>query len=194
MKTKAALRQHYRQLRQQLTDEELQQRSQQVAKQFFSYIPINRIRILHSYLPISSQRELDPAPILNKLRLDYPHIRLVISRTLWQERQLEHVYWDTDVQLKENQWGIPEPTDGLACPVEKIDAVLVPLLAFDREGHRLGYGAGFYDRFLADCAPHALSIGLSLFPPLEEPIPGIFPTDIPLTHCLTPEEVFVFNQ
>lgn len=193
MKTKGELRQHYRLLRQQLSDGELQQRSQQVCRQFFSHIPLEQVRILHSYLPISTQRELDPSPILDKLRSEYPHIRLVISRTLWEQRQMEHVYWDEEVVLLENKWGIPEPVGGAVCPAEMIDAVLVPLLAFDKHGHRLGYGAGFYDRFLASCAPHALSIGLSLFPPLEEPIPGIFPTDVPLTHCLTPQQIFVFG-
>ncbi|MBW3545946.1 MAG: 5-formyltetrahydrofolate cyclo-ligase, partial [Bacteroidetes bacterium] len=126
MKTKAELRQHYRQLRQQLSDAELQQRSLQVAEQFFGHISLQQIRTLHSYLPIGRQRELDPAPILDRLRKEYPHIRLVLSRTLWQQRQLEHVYWDRALQLQENQWGIPEPVAGQACPVEKIDAVLVP--------------------------------------------------------------------
>ncbi|AHM61957.1 5-formyltetrahydrofolate cyclo-ligase [Flammeovirgaceae bacterium 311] len=192
MKTKEALRQHYRQLRQQLPDEELQQLSRQLCRQFFSHIPLEQVHTLHSYLPMSSQREPDPLPILDRLRREYPHIRLVVSRTRWKEREMEHVYLEQGLELQENKWGIPEPVGGAVCPVEKIDAVLVPLLAFDRLGHRLGYGAGFYDRFLAGCAPHALSVGLSLFPPLEEPIPGIFPTDITLTHCLTPQEVFKF--
>ena len=193
MKTKGELRQHYRLLRQQLSDRELQLRSQQVCRQFFAHIPLEQINILHTYLPISSQRELDPAPILDRLRREHPHIRLVVSRTLWTQRQMEHVFWDEGLVLQKNKWDIPEPVGGAVCPAQKIDAVLVPLLAFDREGHRLGYGAGFYDRFLAGCAPDALSIGLSLFPPLEEPMPGIFPTDIPLTHCLTPDRAFVFG-
>ena len=194
MKTKDALRAHFRQLRQQLSDAELVERSQQVCRQFFASIPLEQVHVLHTYLPIISQRELDPMPIVSRLRREYPHIRLVVSRTLWQQRQMEHVYWDESLVLLENKWGIPEPVGGQTCPAHKIDAVLVPLLAFDREGHRLGYGAGFYDRFLAACAPGVLSIGLSLFPPLDEPLPGIFSTDIPLTHCLTPEEVYRFSN
>lgn len=192
MKTKDELREHYRQLRQQLAEVELQRRSEQVCRYFFELMPLEHIGVLHTYMPILAQRELDPSPILKKLRQDYPHIRLVVSRTLWEQRQMEHVFWEKDVVLQENKWGIPEPLNGQACPAENIDAVLVPLLAFDRLGHRLGYGAGFYDRFLVSCAPHALRIGLSLFPPLEEPVPGIFSTDVPLTHCLTPQRVFVF--
>ena len=192
MKTKGELRQQYRLLRQQLTDEELALRSQQVANQFFSHIPLEQVNTLHTYLPIGRRRELDPAPILEKLRREYSHIRLVVSRTLWEQREMEHVYWDEDVVLQHNQLDIPEPVGGELCPIEKIDAVLVPLLAFDRQGHRLGYGAGFYDRFLATCDSHILSVGLSLFPPLEEPIEGVFPTDIPLTHCVTPDMVYTF--
>jgi 5-formyltetrahydrofolate cyclo-ligase len=193
METKGELRQHYRLLRQQLSPAELESRSQAVARRFFDSLPLDQISVLHTYLPIDRHRELSPWPIITRLRQEYPHIRLVLSRTLWEQRQMEHVFWDEGLVVQENEWGIPEPVEGVICEAEQIDAVLVPLLAFDRQGHRLGYGAGFYDRFLASCSSQVLGIGLSLFPPLEEALPGIFPTDIPLTHCLTPEMSFVFN-
>lgn len=194
MKTKGELRQHFRLLRQQLSAQERERRSTAVCERFFEAVPLEKVQVLHCYLPIERQLELDPAPILQRLRQEYPEILLVISRTLWEQRQMEHVFWDKNVRLEKNKWDIPEPVGGEICPADRIDAVLVPLLAFDRSGHRLGYGAGFYDRFLASCAPHALSIGLSYFSPLEDAIPGILPTDIPLTHCITPERAFQFQQ
>ncbi|EMR02184.1 5-formyltetrahydrofolate cyclo-ligase [Cesiribacter andamanensis] len=194
MKTKGELRQHYRLLRQQLSSAELETRSQAVAQRFFDSLPLDQISILHTYLPIARHRELSPWPIISKIQQEYPRIRLVLSRTQWEQRQMEHVFWEEGVEVKENEWGIPEPVGGVVCSAEQIDAVLVPLLAFDRQGHRLGYGAGFYDRFLASCSARVLSIGLSLFPPLDDPLPGIFPTDVPLTHCITPEMSFVFGN
>ena len=69
--------------------------------------------------------------------------------------------------------------------------VLVPLLAFDKLGHRVGYGKGYYDRFLAKCPPNCLRIGLSLFDPVER-IDDVVPTDIRLNSCLTPVHTYVF--
>jgi 5-formyltetrahydrofolate cyclo-ligase len=75
----------------------------------------------------------------------------------------------------------------------QLDAVLVPLLACDQRGHRVGYGGGFYDRFLAECRPGALFIGLSLLDaePLAE-IADVLPTDVPLHACITPGGVWNF--
>jgi 5-formyltetrahydrofolate cyclo-ligase len=69
--------------------------------------------------------------------------------------------------------------------------VFVPLLAFDKKGHRVGYGKGFYDRFLSDCKPETIKIGLSFFE-AEESISAILPSDIRLDFCVTPTEIIVF--
>jgi 5-formyltetrahydrofolate cyclo-ligase len=75
--------------------------------------------------------------------------------------------------------------DGLEVPVSKIDVVFVPLLAFDKNGNRVGYGKGFYDNFLAKCREDVIKIGLSFFEP-EEIIDDVFKTDIRLDYCVTP--------
>mgnify|MGYP001319542386 CR=1 FL=1 len=68
--------------------------------------------------------------------------------------------------------------------------ILVPMLAFNNKGYRLGYGKGFYDRFLSDCKAEVLKIGLSFFEP-EEKLPADS-HDIPLTHCITGAEIYKF--
>jgi 5-formyltetrahydrofolate cyclo-ligase len=97
--------------------------------------------------------------------------------------------------LVANHWGIPEPRAALGAEVlpAQLDAVLVPLLACDQRGHRVGYGGGFYDRFLAQCRPGTQFIGLSLLEeePLAE-IADVLPTDIALHACLTPDGVWNF--
>jgi 5-formyltetrahydrofolate cyclo-ligase len=79
----------------------------------------------------------------------------------------------------------------LEVPATKIDVVFVPLLAFDKKGHRVGYGKGFYDKFLSECKPETIKIGLSFFEP-EELISDVFEDDVTLNYCVTPNGVYAF--
>ena len=74
--------------------------------------------------------------------------------------------------------------------IKKLDVIFVPLLAYDEKGNRIGYGKGFYDRFLANCKPDTLFVGLSFFPP-EKNI-SVEETDVPLHYCITPEKILSF--
>ena len=67
----------------------------------------------------------------------------------------------------------------------------MPLLAFDEKGNRVGYGKGFYDKFLAECKPEVLKIGLSFFES-EKMISDVLNTDIQLDLCVTPTKVYNF--
>ena len=69
--------------------------------------------------------------------------------------------------------------------------MFVPLLAFDTKGNRIGYGKGFYDRFLADCKPETIKIGLSFFE-AEKDFNDVSKDDVQLDYCVTPEELFQF--
>ena len=93
--------------------------------------------------------------------------------------------------IKKSAWGIPEPVDGIEIDDRKIDVVFVPLLAFDKQGNRVGYGKGFYDNFLANCKPETLKIGLSFFE-AENEILGIYEGDIKLDYCVTPKRIYKF--
>ncbi len=93
--------------------------------------------------------------------------------------------------MRENKWGIREPDGEQTAAPSELDIVLVPLLAFDAQGHRVGYGKGYYDRLLAECRPDCLKIGLSAFA-AEERIDDIHPLDVRLDLCLTPDESVAF--
>lgn len=69
--------------------------------------------------------------------------------------------------------------------------VLIPLLAFDKNGYRVGYGKGFYDRFLAECRPDVVKVGLSVFEPIDE-ITDLNEFDIKMDFCITPNRVWQF--
>jgi len=70
--------------------------------------------------------------------------------------------------------------------------VIVPLLICDLNGYRLGYGKGFYDRFLSECRADVLKIGLNYFEPIAQ-IPGE-DTDIPLDFLITPINCHAFKR
>jgi 5-formyltetrahydrofolate cyclo-ligase len=93
-------------------------------------------------------------------------------------------------QLKQNQWGIDEPEFGEEIYPEEFDLIIVPLLAFDKSGHRVGYGKGYYDRFLSKCRPDAKRIGLSFFKPTDNI--DAEEHDLQLTSVITTAEIFTF--
>jgi 5-formyltetrahydrofolate cyclo-ligase len=171
-----------------LSDAEYQQLNADLCDHFFATVKLKGVEVLHTFLPIKKTREVDTWLIIDRLKQDFPHIRIAVPKINNHTSQLEHYYLEGPEQLKNNTWEIPEPVKGVPTPTEKIDAVLVPLLAFDKQGHRLGYGRGFYDRFLAECRPDCLKIGLSFFE-VEEKIDGISEKDIPLDLVVTPQSV-----
>jgi 5-formyltetrahydrofolate cyclo-ligase len=91
-----------------------------------------------------------------------------------------------------SEWGIPEPVGGMIMEAASFDVILVPLVAFDKNGHRVGYGKGFYDRYLALCKPDCLKIGISLFEAVEL-IEDVESYDIPLDLAICPSKVYDFR-
>jgi 5-formyltetrahydrofolate cyclo-ligase len=78
------------------------------------------------------------------------------------------------------------------CQANTLDLILIPLLIFDLNGHRVGYGKGFYDRFLANCNPGALKVGLCMEAPVAH-IDDVNAYDIKLDLAVNPDQVFWFN-
>ena len=149
--------------------------------------------VLHTFLPIVPQNEVDTWPIIYRLWQSFPQIQVAVSVTNTNTNRLAHYVLTPKTPLIENRWGISEPQPNSCTGInsEQIDVVLVPLLAFDRQGHRVGYGKGYYDRLLAECRPECLKIGLSLFKPVERII-DVELTDIQLDRCVTPQQVYFF--
>lgn len=185
---KKELRKIYLKKRMELSEGEFRLLNQQICDNFFVSIDLSKINVIHTFLPIEKNREVNTWLIIDRLTRQFPGIRISVPKINNQTAVLEHYYFEGKDQLKNNTWEIPEPVRGLPTPLDKIDAVLVPLLAFDKLGNRLGYGRGFYDRFLAECRPDCLKIGLSIFE-MEEKIEGMDEKDVPLNMIVTPEKV-----
>jgi 5-formyltetrahydrofolate cyclo-ligase len=195
MLTKAALRRAALPRRQALTPAEVAARSEQLSAQLFRHFPVAEWRWLHVFLPLARQNEPDTWPLIHRIWADELPVRLAAPVVQPDGISLKHYELTPATPLLASRWGIPEPVAAAATEVApaQLDAVLVPLLGCDRQGQRVGYGGGFYDRFLARCGPGTLFIGLNVLD--DEPVAAIadvLPTDVPLHACLTPGGVWKF--
>ncbi len=187
--SKKDLRKKYKELRDQLGADEINDLSMDIANNLLK-LSIWEKSFYHNFLSIQSQKEINTEFILHILLGKDKNV--VVSKSNFDNNTLEHILLTDATVLKVNSWGIPEPIDGIPIPESKIEVVFVPLLAFDQKGNRVGYGKGFYDKFLAKCNPDTIKIGLSFFSP-EKEISGILPADIRLNYCVTPLNVYTFN-
>ncbi len=186
---KAELRKLMLQKRRALPADEVQHRSATIADQFFANFVLQPGQTVHVFLPIIKNNEVNTWLIIERLRLEHPDVRVAVPVTDVAQNILTHHHLTDEAILVENLWGIPEPQDALLILAPEVDVVLIPLLAFDETGHRVGYGKGFYDRFLADCRPDVLKVGLSLEPPVET-ITDPNPFDVPLDAVVMPDGVW----
>jgi 5-formyltetrahydrofolate cyclo-ligase len=192
--TKAALRRAALAQRKALPAEEVARRSAQLCAGFFRYFPVAGWRWLHVFLPLLAKNEPDTWPIIRRVWAEQAALQLAAPVVQPDGSSLKHYELTPTTPLITSRWGIPEPQAlGAEVQPQQLDAVLVPLLACDQRGHRVGYGGGFYDRFLAQCRPGTQFIGLSILEekPLAE-IADVLPTDVPLHACLTPGGVWNF--
>jgi 5-formyltetrahydrofolate cyclo-ligase len=190
---KADIRRIYKEKRFLLTEIALQERNNNLLQHFISWDKIKDIQFIHTFLPILSQKEPNTWSFIHQSWEQGLPISWIVSTTNFQNKELSHFYLDKHTKLDTNKWGISEPIDAQICPIENIQMVLVPLLAFDKQGFRVGYGQGFYDRFLAKC-PQTVKVGISLESSLEESITDKDPYDVPLDYCITPQSIIDFSK
>jgi len=188
--TKAALRKKYRENRLQLTLQQKEKFNDLILINF-QKIHLPFIDCVHTYIAADILNEVDTRHIIRYLRFVNPGLRISIPKINFETGELDHYIFHDELSMVINQFGIAEPIHGEPVTVTDIDLVLTPLLAFDSNGYRVGYGKGFYDKFLAQCRDNVIRVGLSYFDP-EEPIEDIGPYDVPLNYCVTPEKAYVF--
>lgn len=192
---KAALRKEFLQKRKKADERSLTEKNALITQNLEKYLHSKTFRALHTFLPQLNAREVDTFGIIDMLRKSFPAMRIATPYIVPGTREMEHFLLTPFTHLVMNQWRIPEPdpTTSEKIAPEEIDIVLVPLLAFDRKGYRVGYGGGYYDRFLPQTRPECIKMGLSLFEEVDE-IEDIDEYDIPLDACITPERVYDFND
>lgn len=167
-----------------------------IALHLTEFLSGHTIGWLHTYVAEGFRNEVNTTMIRQIVSTKLPKmgqapVRWVAPRIIPGSQKMTHYIWDDDTLMVHNRWGIKEPDPILSQSVDaiEVDAVLVPLLGYDRAGHRVGYGGGYYDRFLAECRPDAWKIGLSFFEPVDA-IQDINPWDVGLDLCITPSKVY----
>ena len=190
MVDKKVLRKVFLEKRLLLSASEYQYRNQLLLDKIISETDLTGVQVIHIFLSIIRQKEIDTRPIIIALEENYSGLTFAVSRTL-PKRELIHYHLHEETHLETNSWGIPEPVTGREINNEDIDLVFVPLVVCDKSGDRIGYGGGYYDIFLSRI-PRARKIGLSLSPLLDK-IPCTEPFDVKLDSCITPFEVHKFS-
>lgn len=191
---KIALRKFFLSKRKSLSSKEIAEKSQQICDLFFQEIDLKSFKFLHIFLPIKKQNEVDTFLIIRRLEEEYPFINIVVSRSNLDSFEMQHFILD-EQNLIENKWGILEPSQESRGEVQyqELDLIIIPLLAFDKQGYRVGYGKGFYDRFLQKCSSEALKVGLCLEEPIDL-IEDLNEFDVKMDVCITPERNWKFEK
>ncbi|BAO75821.1 5-formyltetrahydrofolate cyclo-ligase [Winogradskyella sp. PG-2] len=185
---KSELRKKHKTLRQKLSETQIENYSLGIANELLKLDVWNK-SFYHIFLTIEEQKEINTDYILNILSGKDKNI--VISKSNFEDYSMTHYLLTDNTTIKKNDYNIPEPIDGIAIASEQIEVVFVPLLGFDKTGNRIGYGKGFYDRFLANCKPETIKIGLSFFE-AEQDIIESSEDDIKLDYCVTPYRMLQF--
>jgi 5-formyltetrahydrofolate cyclo-ligase len=184
---KRALRRRVLELRDAMPDDDRRRAGLVIVERFLTLTEVERAHVVMAFWSFGS--ELDTRPLLDRLA---EAGRTVVLPTI-RDRVLEPRTWRPGEPLEETWFGASEPVDGAVVDPGAIDVVAVPGVAFDRAGGRVGYGGGFYDRFLGQLRPAAFRVAVAFSCQLvDEPVPaGTF--DVPIDAVVTEHEVLRFG-
>lgn len=191
--TKDEFRVKYKSWRALLTEEERRDKSAVMTKLLLTYLQEASFKCLHIF--VSSDKLLEPSTseIISVLLEKYPTIKLCTSKLVAGDPRQLICEIKTTTQWQLNRWNILEPVETDLVSSNDIDAILIPLLAYDVKGNRVGYGKGYYDELIQWCRPNVKKIGLSFFGPDEEFIPADA-WDETLDEVITPDGIIYFKK
>src|SRR5438270_879259 len=137
-----------------------------------------------SFYPIEENNEVNTFLITDYLHFKNPQLHICYSKTDLNNRTMEAILCHADSIFQANAYNIPEPLDIEIIDPFSLDMIIVPMLTCDLNGNRVGYGKGFYDRYLKRCRKDSLKIGLSYFDPVDS-VDDANEFDVPLDFCIT---------
>ena len=173
---KKELRSTIRARKRAMTEEEIVSRSQQLGELFAASEAYQNAKTIYGYLPYN--QEVRTVPMLERALQDGK--RVAVPKCYGDE--MKFIFMDDLSKVEKGYANIPEPVADGPIADDETALVLMPGLAFDPEGHRIGYGGGFYDKFLAAEPNHptlALCYAFQLLPKLETEA-----HDIPVDYVL----------
>ncbi len=157
----------------------------------FQQIPLTLVHYLLSFKASTAKLEIPVHFFEEYIRTENREAIICFPRADFQTSEME-AYEDNDnLQWEQASFGIEQPCAGDLVLPAQLDCVLIPLLAFDERGYRVGYGRGFYDRYLKRCRQDVIKIGVSFYE-AEPIISDTNEYDVPLSYCVTPQRLYVF--
>jgi 5-formyltetrahydrofolate cyclo-ligase len=185
---KRELRRSVLRRRDSLPEDARRAKSRAIAGRVMALSEIRSARTVRAFWSFGS--EVDTRPLLERLAASG---RTVVLPTI-RDRALEPRTWKPGEELEETWFGASEPVGGRSVDPAAIDVVAVPGVAFDRAGGRVGYGGGFYDRFLGRLRADALRVGIAFSCQLvDEPVPAAS-FDVPIDAVVTEREVLRLHR
>ena len=155
----------------------------------FQRLDWSSILCVGNFFPMESHNEPNSLLLAKYLKAIIPGLTVAYPRIHADRPQMDF-YAETE-SISENQWGIQEPLPLNKVLPEQMNAILVPLLGFDANGQRIGFGKGYYDRYFEHYPKSNWRIGISYFEPIAN-IQDTHQFDVPLTHCITPWNSYEF--
>lgn len=186
---KNTLRKIYLKKRKSLSKAEYEKRNQLLYHRLIEFQKQYQFKSIHSFIPIKKNKEPDTFPFIQYLWSKHPETDVITAISDLNSPFMNHVKITQDTTFLENSWGIPEPQDRSLYSIDDIECVLVPMIVGSKSGHRIGYGKGYYDRFLQACKSDTIFVGITFGPLLEGDIYSD-KYDIPMHIMITPFEVF----
>ncbi|MCK9408173.1 MAG: 5-formyltetrahydrofolate cyclo-ligase [Bacteroidetes bacterium] len=183
MKNKIRLREELKGKRLEISKNEVQKRSKLIVEELLSLPDFFRADIVHTYIS-TKNNEVDTHDLIRLLLKQKK--RVVVPIADKATKTMRHSELFSLSELVGGAYGILEPRMCRPVPVSDLQVVIVPALAVDRKGHRLGFGAGFYDRFLHDVKLPTIALAYD-FQVIDE-VPQE-PTDVPVSYVVTDREI-----
>lgn len=183
---KTQLRKEILRRRKLLSRERVNELSIAIQEQFLQWVQERGVFTIHSFLPIERNREVNTWPLIEAL--DEMGKRVILTRTNFDTGTMDHFLYDHYLNFEEDQFKIPTPVNARSADMKTVQVVLVPLLAADKTGGRIGYGKGYYDRLIEEMESEVIKIGLNLTSCFDK-FTFLEPHDQKLDYCITPYEV-----
>ena len=188
IRDKKYIRLKYNDLRTELSNKEINKLSLQIASNLISNFKLSA-KSIHIFLPIKNKKEVNTWHIMDLLFKKNNTVCTSVYES--NEELISHVKINKETKYIDGDYDIPLPELKIPIDIKNIDCIIIPLLAYDIKGNRIGYGKGIYDKILNQLSERSIKIGLSFFEPENVMLP-IEEHDIPLNFCQTPNQLYSF--
>jgi 5-formyltetrahydrofolate cyclo-ligase len=157
----------------------------------FQQFDFGNAQTLLTYWPMAHSNEPNTHLFSSYLRHTIPNLLMAYPVVDLATETIKAVLINEDTVYHTSAYGITEPTEGAVISPLDFDIIFVPQLIYDAQGFRVGFGKGYYDKYLANSRKDSVTIGFNYFEPIDK-IEDAADFDVPLNYCVTPEKIYEF--